>query len=137
MNYGKLVLSPTRTYAPIIKKVLENCSKEKINGIIHCTGGGQTKVLNFVKNIHIIKDNLFKIPFLFETIQKQSNVDFKEMYSVFNMGHRMEIYTDNSTANLIIDISKSFNVDAKIIGRCESFDDKKLTIKSEFGEFVY
>ena len=137
MNFGKLVLSPTRTYAPIIKKVLENCSKEKINGIIHCTGGGQTKVLNFVKNIHIIKDNLFKIPFLFETIQKQSNVDFKEMYSVFNMGHRMEIYTDKSTANLIIDISKSFNVDAKIIGRCESFDDKKLTIKSEFGEFVY
>ena len=137
MNFGKLVLSPTRTYAPIIKKVLENCSKEKINGIIHCTGGGQTKVLNFVKNTHIIKDNLFKIPFLFETIQKQSNVDFKEMYSVFNMGHRMEIYTDKSTANLIIDISKSFNVDAKIIGRCESFDDKKLTIKSEFGEFVY
>lgn len=137
MNFGKLVLSPTRTYAPIIKKVLENCSKEKINGIIHCTGGGQTKVLNFVKNIHIIKDDLFKIPFLFETIQKQSNVDFKEMYSVFNMGHRMEIYTDKSTANLIIDISKSFNVDAKIIGRCESFDDKKLTIKSEFGEFVY
>tara|TARA_B100000902_G_scaffold214031_1_gene203544 strand:- start:46 stop:1206 length:1161 start_codon:yes stop_codon:yes gene_type:complete len=137
MNFGKLVLSPTRTYAPIIKKVFENCSKEKINGIIHCTGGGQTKVLNFVKNTHIIKDNLFKIPFLFETIQKQSNVDFKEMYSVFNMGHRMEIYTDKSTANLIIDISKSFNVDAKIIGRCESFDDKKLTIKSEFGEFVY
>jgi len=137
MNFGKLVLSPTRTYAPIIKKVLENCSKEKINGIIHCTGGGQTKVLNFVKNIHIIKDDLFKIPFLFETIQKQSNVDFKEMYSVFNMGHRMEIYTDKSTANLIIDISKSFNVDAKIIGRCESFDDKKLTIKSDFGEFVY
>ena len=137
MNFGKLVLSPTRTYAPIIKKVLENCSKEKINGIIHCTGGGQTKVLNFVKNIHIIKDNLFKIPFLFEIIQKQSNVDFKEMYSVFNMGHRMEIYTDKSTANLIIEISQSFNVDAKIIGRCESFDDKKLTIKSEFGEFVY
>ena len=137
MNFGKLVLSPTRTYAPIIKKVLENCSKEKINGIIHCTGGGQTKVLNFVKNIHIIKDNLFKIPFLFETIQKQSNVDFKEMYSVFNMGHRMEIYTDKITADLIIDISKSFNVDAKIIGRCESFDEKKLTIKSEFGEFVY
>ena len=137
MNFGKLVLSPTRTYAPIIKKVFENCSKEKINGIIHCTGGGQTKVLNFVKNIHIIKDNLFKIPFLFETIQKQSNVDFKEMYSVFNMGHRMEIYTDKITADLIIDISKSFNVDAKIIGRCEPFDEKKLTIKSEFGEFVY
>tara|TARA_B100001250_G_scaffold413139_1_gene446300 strand:+ start:403 stop:1563 length:1161 start_codon:yes stop_codon:yes gene_type:complete len=137
MNFGKLVLSPTRTYAPIIKKVLENCSKEKINGIIHCTGGGQTKVLNFVKNIHIIKDNLFEIPFLFEVIQKQSNVSFKEMYSVFNMGHRMEIYTDKSTADLIIDISQSFNVDAKIIGRCESFDEKKLTIKSEFGEFVY
>jgi len=137
VDFGKLVLSPTRTYAPIIKKVIEKCSKEKINGIIHCTGGGQTKVLNFVENIHIIKDNLFKPPLLFDIIKKQSNAEFKEMYSVFNMGHRMEIYTDTITANLIIDIAKSFNVEAKIIGRCEPCDSNKLTIRSDFGEFTY
>tara|TARA_B100001029_G_C15056557_1_gene454840 strand:+ start:1667 stop:2827 length:1161 start_codon:yes stop_codon:yes gene_type:complete len=137
MTFGKLVLSPTRTYSPIIKKVIEQCPKEKINGIIHCTGGGQTKVLNFVNKIHIIKDNLFKTPLLFDIIQKQSNADFKEMYSVFNMGHRMEIYTDHQTADLIINIAKSFNVKAKIIGRCEPSESKKLTIKSDFGEFIY
>jgi phosphoribosylformylglycinamidine cyclo-ligase len=137
ITFGKLVLSPTRTYAPIIKKVIEHCPKDKIHGIIHCTGGGQTKVLNFTQKTHIIKDNLFELPLLFELIQKQSKVDFKEMYAVFNMGHRMEIYTDKNTANSIIDIANSFNVEAKIIGRCEASEEKKLTIKSDFGEFVY
>ena len=137
ISYGKLALSPTRTYAPILNKVFQECSKDNINAIIHCTGGGQTKVLNFVENIHIIKDNLFEIPLIFDLIQKQSKVEFKEMYSVFNMGHRMELYTDHKTAITIIDIAKSFDVDAKIIGYCEPSNTKKLTIKSNFGEFIY
>jgi phosphoribosylformylglycinamidine cyclo-ligase len=138
LELGKLMLSPTRTYAPIIKKVLEK-HRKSINGIIHCSGGGQTKVLKFVKGVHIIKDNLFDTPFLFKLIQKESKTDWKEMYHVFNMGHRMEIYTDEETANKIISISKSYGVDAQVIGRVEKSQDKKnkLTIRSEYGEFIY
>lgn len=138
ITIGKLVLSPTRTYAPIIKKILDK-HRKKINGIIHCSGGGQTKILKFVKNVHVIKDNLFSTPPLFSLIQKESGTDWKEMYQVFNMGHRMELYTDEKTALQIINISKSFNVDAQIIGRVEKSTDKKnkLTIKSNHGEFIY
>lgn len=136
VDVGKLILSPTRTYAPVIKKILESSCKN-IHGMVHCSGGAQTKVLHFVDNLHIIKDNLFDVPPLFQLIQKESNTDWKEMYKVFNMGHRMEIYLPESDAQKIIEISKSFNIDAKIVGRCESSNSKKLTIKSEFGEFVY
>jgi phosphoribosylformylglycinamidine cyclo-ligase len=133
---GKLVLSPTRTYAPVIKKILENFP-EKINGMIHCSGGAQTKILHFIDNLHIIKDHLFDTPPLFEIIQKQSQTDWKEMYTVFNMGHRMEIYTDEQTANDIISLSESFNLEAQIIGRVEKSEKKKLTIKSAHGTFEY
>jgi phosphoribosylformylglycinamidine cyclo-ligase len=133
---GKLVLSPTRTYAPIIKSILDK-HRHQINGMVHCSGGAQTKILHFIDNLHIIKDNLFDIPPLFKIIQKESNTDWKEMYQVFNMGHRMELYVPLKIAQSIIDISKSFNVDAKIIGRVEKSDSKKLTIKSEFGTFIY
>ncbi|MDD2635963.1 MAG: AIR synthase related protein, partial [Bacteroidales bacterium] len=136
LDVGKLVLSPTRTYAPIIKKILEKY-RNKINGIIHCSGGAQTKILNFVENIHIVKNNMFEIPPLFKLIQQQSGTQWKEMYKVFNMGHRMELYVDEDIAPTIIEISKSFGVDAKIIGYCEASDKKKLTIKSEKGEFIY
>ena len=137
LTFGKLVLSPTRTYAPIINTILQQCDRSAINGIVHCSGGAQTKVLHFAKNIHIIKNNLFEPPPLFRLIQDESDTGWKEMYKVFNMGHRMEIYTELSTAKSIIDISNSFNVDAKIIGKCELFKGKKLTIKSKFGEFTY
>ncbi len=133
---GKLVLSPTRTYTPIIKKILEQFPTQ-IDGMVHCSGGGQTKVLHFVNNVHIIKNNLFPIPPLFKLIQEQSGTAFQEMYQVFNMGHRMEIYVDESIAQSIIDISKSFNVAAQIIGRVEAADAKQLTIESEFGTFKY
>lgn len=136
VDAGKLVLSPTRTYAPVIMKVLAGY-RNKIHGMVHCSGGAQTKVLHFVDRIHVIKDNLFEIPPLFRLINAQSGTSWKEMYQVFNMGHRMEIYTDESTAAGIISISKSFNVDAKIIGRVEPSDLKKLTIKSEKGIFEY
>lgn len=136
VDAGKLVLSPTRTYAPIIKKVLDKYRKN-INGIVHCSGGAQTKVLHFVDNVHIIKDNLFPIPPLFEMIQEQSQTTWQEMYKVFNMGHRMEIYTDNETAQEIIKISQSFGVDAQIVGRVEESQTKTLTIKSPYGEFKY
>jgi phosphoribosylformylglycinamidine cyclo-ligase len=136
INAGQLVLSPTRTYAPIIKKILDEYRSE-IHGMVHCSGGAQTKVLHFVDNVHIIKDSLFEVPPLFKTIQKESNTDWKEMYKVFNMGHRMEIYVSPELADKIIAISKSFNVDAKIVGRVEKHDGKKLTIRSEFGEFTY
>ena len=136
LNVGKLVLSPTRTYAPIIKKIIEK-HKNKIDGIIHCSGGAQTKILHFVEDLHIVKDNLFDVPPLFRLIKEESVTDWKEMYKVFNMGHRMELYVDESIANDIISISKSFNVDAQIVGRVESKGEKKLTIKSEFGEFIY
>ncbi len=136
LNAGLLVLSPTRTYAPIIKKILESYRKE-IHGMVHCSGGAQTKILHFIDNLHIIKDNLFDVPPLFRTIQEQSNTDWREMYQVFNCGHRMELYVSPEIANEIIRISKSFNVDAQIVGRVESFSQKKLTIRSDFGEFIY
>lgn len=137
LDAGKLVLSPTRTYAPIIKKILSRFSNKEIRGMVHCSGGAQTKILHFVKNLHIIKDDLFEVPPLFKLIQSESGTDWKEMYQVFNMGHRMEIYVDENIADEIINISKSFDVDAKVIGRVEASDVKKLTIKSELGEFIY
>lgn len=133
---GKLVLSPTRTYAPVIKEILKNY-RSQINGIIHCSGGAQTKILNFVENLHIVKDNMFDTPLLFRLIQEQSGTDWKEMYKVFNMGHRMELYVPENIANDIIAISQSFGVDAKIIGHCEKCEGKKLTIKSDKGIFEY
>nr|WP_319270704.1 AIR synthase related protein [uncultured Draconibacterium sp.] len=136
VDAGKLVLSPTRTYAPVIKKVLDKY-RSKISGMIHCSGGAQTKVLHFVDNVHVVKDNMFPVPPLFKLIQEQSGTDWKEMYKVFNMGHRYEIYCSADVADEIIEISKSFNIDAQIIGKVEPFDGKKLTIKSEKGEFIY
>jgi len=129
-------LSPTRTYAPVIKKVLDNYRNE-IDDMIHCSGGAQTKVLHFIDNLHVVKNNMFDVPPLFELIQEESNTDWKEMYKVFNMGHRMEIYVDESIAEEIIAISNSFNIDAKIIGRVEDSSAKKLTIISDKGEFKY
>lgn len=137
IDAGKLVLSPTRTYAPIIKKILDTYSPKQIHGMVHCSGGAQTKVLHFVDNVHVIKDNLFPIPPLFKLIQEQSKTDWKEMYQVFNCGHRMEIYVPQEIADEIIAISKSFNVDAQIVGRVEASESKKLTIQSEFGTFEY
>jgi phosphoribosylformylglycinamidine cyclo-ligase len=138
MDAGKLVLSPTRTYAPIIKKILHRYRKQ-IHGIIHCSGGGQTKVMKFVNGVHIVKDNLFPTPPLFRLIQQESKTDWQEMYQVFNMGHRMEVYTDKHTAEKIISISKSFDVDAQVVGRVEKAKNKKnkLTINSEHGIFEY
>lgn len=136
IDAGKLVLSPTRTYAPIIKQILDKHRKD-IAGMVHCSGGAQTKVLHFVDNVHVIKDNLFPIPPLFDTIQKESGTEWKEMYKVFNMGHRMEIYVPEEIASSIIEISKSFNVDAQIVGRVEEYKGKKLTINSPYGEFIY
>ncbi len=136
LDAGKLVLSPTRTYAPIMIEILKKF-RSKIHGLVHCSGGAQTKVMNFVDNLHVIKDNLFELPELFRIIQKESGTSWEEMYKVFNMGHRMEIYTHAAYAEEIINISKSFNVDARIIGRCERYDKNKLTIKSEYGEFQY
>ncbi|MEG9328536.1 phosphoribosylformylglycinamidine cyclo-ligase [Salinimicrobium catena] len=137
LDAGKLVLSPTRTYAPVIKKILEKYSNKDISGMVHCSGGAQTKVLHFVENVHVIKDNMFEVPPLFRLIQEESGTDWKEMYQVFNMGHRMELYIDEAIAEDLIAISKSFNVDARIVGRVEASEEKKLTIKSEFGEFEY
>lgn len=137
VDAGKLVLSPTRTYAPIIKKILDK-HRSNIHGMIHCTGGGQTKVLKFIENLHIIKDNMFEMPWLFEMIQSQSGTDWKEMYEVFNMGHRFELYVPESIAQDVISISKSFDVDAQVIGRVEeSTKEKKITIRTGFGEFHY
>jgi len=137
LDAGKLVLSPTRTYAPIIKKVLGQYTSNKIHGMVHCSGGAQTKILHFVDNLHIIKDNMFSIPPLFKLIQEQSGTDWKEMYQVFNCGHRMELYMDEQVAEEIIAISQSFDVDAQIIGRVESSESKKLTIQSQYGKFEY
>ncbi|PWA07433.1 AIR synthase related protein [Flavobacterium psychrotolerans] len=137
IDAGKLVLSPTRTYAPIIKTILSNFTSKEIHGMVHCSGGAQTKILHFVENLHIIKDNLFPVPPLFQLIQEQSQTDWKEMYQVFNCGHRMELYVPVSVANDIIDISKSFGVDAQIVGRVESSPSKRLTISSEYGIFEY
>jgi phosphoribosylformylglycinamidine cyclo-ligase len=136
LNAGKMVLSPTRTYAPIIKKILDYHLGD-IHGMVHCSGGAQTKILHFVDDLQIVKDNMFEVPPLFKMIHEQSGTDWKEMYKVFNMGHRMEIYVPPTIAADIIAISKSFNVDAKIVGRVEAQGKKKLTIKSEFGEFIY
>ena len=137
IDAGKLVLSPTRTYAPIIKEMLAKYNSDTIHGMVHCSGGAQTKILHFIKDMHIIKDNMFEIPPLFKLIQEQSKTDWKEMYQVFNCGHRMEIYVSPEIAEDLIAISKSYNVDAQIIGRVEVSEVKKLTIKSEFGVFEY
>jgi phosphoribosylformylglycinamidine cyclo-ligase len=137
IDAGKLVLSPTRTYAPIIKSILDKYTPNEIHGMVHCSGGAQTKILHFVDNVHVIKDNLFPVPPLFKLIQEQSQTDWKEMYQVFNCGHRMELYVPAEIANDIIAISKSFGVEAQIVGRVEASETKKLTIKSEFGTFDY
>ncbi len=137
LDAGKLVLSPTRTYAPIIKKVLSKYNSEQIHGMIHCSGGAQTKILHFVEDFHIIKDNLFEIPPLFKLIQEQSGTDWREMYQVFNCGHRLELYVNIDVAQDLIAISTSFGVDAQLIGRVEKADSKKLTITSKYGTFVY
>lgn len=136
VDAGKLVLSPTRTYAPVIKEILKKF-RSQIHGMVHCSGGAQTKVLHFVHNLHVIKDNLFEVPPLFKLIQHESKTDWKEMYKVFNMGHRMEIYVPENIAQEIISISESFKIRAKIVGKCEAFDGKKLTIKSDYGTFEY
>ena len=138
LDAGKLVLSPTRTYAPIIKSILSECSKELIKGIVHCSGGAQTKILHFISDdLHVIKDNMFDPPMLFKLIQKESRTSWHEMYKVFNCGHRMELYVDPIVADKIISISNRFNVEAKIIGKVEKSNSKKLTIMSQFGEFQY
>ncbi|RYC53370.1 AIR synthase related protein [Flagellimonas olearia] len=137
LDAGKLVLSPTRTYAPIIKKVLEKYNTDQVHGMVHCSGGAQTKILHFVENLHIIKDNMFAVPPLFKLIQEQSGTDWKEMYQVFNCGHRMELYVDEKIAGDIVSISRQFDVDAQIIGRVEASEQKKLTIQSAYGKFEY
>ncbi len=137
LNTGKLVLSPTRTYGPVIKKILSTFSNKEIHGMIHCSGGAQTKILHFIDNLHVIKDNLFDIPPLFKLIQQESKTGWREMYQVFNMGHRMELYVPEDIAEEIISISQSFNVKAQIIGRVEDSVSKKLTIKSPYGIFEY
>jgi len=138
LNAGKLVLSPTRTYAPIIKEILTQFTPKEIHGMVHCSGGAQTKILHFVENLHIIKDNMFKVPPLFKLIQEESKTDWKEMYQVFNMGHRMEIYLPEAYAQQVIKISESFGVEAQIVGRVEAIEKgKKLTINSDLGNFEY
>lgn len=136
VDIGKLVLSPTRTYAPVIKEVLKQY-RPNIYGMVHCSGGAQTKILHFVDNLHVVKDNMFAVPPLFKLIQQQSSTSWQEMYKVFNMGHRMELYVDKVVAKDIISISEHFNIEAKIIGYCEAAEHKKVTIKSEYGEFSY
>ncbi|MBF11003.1 MAG: phosphoribosylformylglycinamidine cyclo-ligase [Flavobacteriaceae bacterium] len=136
-DIGKLLLSPTRTYAPIIQKVFDEIGRSKIYGMIHCSGGAQTKILHFIENLHVIKDNLFEIPPLFDLIKNESDVSPMEMYQVFNMGHRMELYVDHSIAEEIISISKSFSVDAQIVGHVEDSSDKKLTLKTVYGTLKY
>ena len=136
IDAGKLVLSPTRTYAPVVKKLLD-ALRPNIHGMVHCSGGAQTKILHFVENVHVIKDNLFPIPPLFKTIQEQSGTDWAEMYKVFNMGHRLEVYLPEEYAAEVIEISKSFGIDAQIVGRVEASDHTHLTIKSEKGTFEY
>ena len=137
LDAGKLVLSPTRTYAPVMKSIIENLGNQSINGAVHCSGGAQTKILHFIENLHIIKDNMFEIPPLFQLIQRESKTDWKEMYKVFNMGHRLELYVSASIADEIIEISKEFNLDAKVIGRVEKNSSKKLTLKTQNGNFEY
>ena len=137
LDAGKLVLSPTRTYAPIVKAILERVDRSKIHGLIHCSGGAQTKVLHFVDQVHVIKDQLFEVPILFKTIQLQSATSWQEMYKVFNCGHSLEAYVSEDSAHELIAISESFGVAAKVIGRVEASTHKRLTIKSEYGTFEY
>jgi len=136
LDAGKLVLSPTRTYAPVIKTILDK-HRTSIHGMVHCSGGAQTKVLHFVNEVHVIKDNMFPIPPLFKMIQEESGTDWKEMYKVFNMGHRMEVYVPQEVAQEIIAISESFGIEAQVIGRVEAFSGKQVTVRSEVGEFIY
>lgn len=137
IDIGKMLLSPTRSYTPILKRIFDKVGRESIHGIIHCTGGGQTKILHFIENLHIVKNNLFEIPPIFNLIQKESDTDPKEMYKVFNMGHRMEMYIDPKIKNDVINISKSLGVEAKVIGEVFESNKKKLTIQSELGNFEY
>ncbi|MEK9603911.1 MAG: AIR synthase related protein [Flavobacteriaceae bacterium] len=137
LNVGQLVLSPTRTYAPVIKAILDNIDRKDIHGMVHCSGGAQTKILHFIDHLHVIKDNLFDCPPLFELIKKESGTEWKEMYEVFNMGHRMEIYLPESLADKVISLSNSFNIKAQIVGRVEAASSRKLTISSEWGVFEY
>ena len=137
LDIGSLVLSPTRTYAPVVQKIFQEVSRSSIYGMIHCTGGAQTKILHFIDNLHIVKDNLYKPPIIFDLIQKESGASPKEMYQVFNMGHRMELYVEPSIAEHIIEISKSFSVDAKVIGHVESSKNKKLTLETVYGTITY
>jgi phosphoribosylformylglycinamidine cyclo-ligase len=137
LDAGKLVLSPTRTYAPIIKATLNQVDRKQIHGMVHCSGGAQTKILHFIDELHVIKDNLFDTPPLFKLIQEQSGTDWKEMYQVFNMGHRMELYVPEAIADTLISISQSFGVDAQVVGRVEASPKKQLTILSPYGEFGY
>jgi phosphoribosylformylglycinamidine cyclo-ligase len=137
LDVGQLVLSPTRTYAPVIKKILDTLDRKEIHGMVHCSGGAQTKILHFIDQLHVIKDNLFDCPPLFELIQKESGTEWKEMYEVFNMGHRMEIYLPESQAQRVIDIAESFKIEARIVGRVEASAEKKLTIRSLQGVFQY
>ena len=137
LDAGKLVLSPTRTYAPIVKAILNQVDRKQIHGMVHCSGGAQTKILHFIDELHVIKDNLFETPPLFKLIQEQSGTDWKEMYQVFNMGHRMELYVPEAIASTLISISQSFGVDAQVVGRVEASPKKQLTILSPYGEFRY
>ena len=136
VDAGKLILSPTRTYAPVVKEILMNHFPD-IHGMVHCSGGGQTKILHFIENLHIVKDNLFPVPPLFRMVQEQSGTPWEEMYKVFNMGHRMEIYLPGSIADSVIDISLKFGIDAQVIGRCESGTNRSLLIRTEYGDFKY
>ena len=137
LNAGKLVLSPTRTYAPIVKEILSKYDSNTIHGMVHCSGGAQTKILHFIDDLHIVKNNMFNVPPLFKLIQEQSKTDWKEMYQVFNCGHRLELYVAKEVADSLIAIASKFNVEAQIIGRVEASSEKKLTIKSEYGTFEY
>jgi phosphoribosylformylglycinamidine cyclo-ligase len=137
LDIGKLVLSPTRTYAPVIQKIFSKMGTSSIHGMIHCSGGAQTKILHFIDNLHVIKDSLFSVPPLFDMIQKESGTSGREMYQVFNMGHRMELYVSPERAEEIISISKSFNVDAQIVGRVEAASNKKVTLDTPYGVFEY
>ena len=137
LDAGKLVLSPTRTYAPIIKAILNHIDRQQIHGMVHCSGGAQTKILHFIDKLHVIKDNLFDVPPLFQLIQEQSGTDWKEMYQVFNMGHRMELFIPEAVARTLISISESFGVAALIVGRVEASTKKQLTISSPYGKFKY
>ena len=136
LNVGQLILSPTRTYAPVAKALLDEL-RPQIHGMVHCSGGAQTKVLHFIDNLHVIKDNLFPIPPLFELIQQESGTDWQEMYKVFNMGHRLEIYLSEANAQRVIDIAAQFGIEGRIIGRVEAFEGKRVTVQSEVGTFVY